>query len=88
MTTLSPRAQLSLACGALPRAGLLCAQLTWRVAPEDAQSTFRDVVEFRIVTFFLIPLFFFEKIRRAHATTLDCAPHLHRWSIIPLGTRP
>jgi len=38
-------------------------QLTWRAALEGAQSTFRAVVGFRMVTLFLIPLFFFKNIR-------------------------
>lgn len=63
MMTLSLRTQPSPICGALPRAALLCAQLTRRVALEGAQRTFRDIVEFRMVIFFWIPLFFFENIR-------------------------
>lgn len=80
--------QLSPTCGALPRAALLlCARLTWRVALEGVQSTFRDVVEFRMVALLLIPLFFFEIIRFG-TMPLHYIAHLHHSSINPLETHP
>jgi hypothetical protein len=60
----SQRAQPFATCGALPRAALLCTQLTWRrVALEDVQSTFRIVIEPKVVALLLIRLFFIRNIR-------------------------
>lgn len=88
MTKLSQKTQPSLICGALLRAALLCTQLTWDVAFEDVQTTFRDVTEFRVITLLLIPLF--DENIRLGCMPPHCnrAPHLHHSSTICPETRP